>query len=143
MSAFFGIRNFFRRFAAWSFFHYLGLTRRVLFCCRFAAGFRCDFGGVWPFAGRVMPALRNSMFIRMTGQDRGSFFPSEENGRLCATTDVPKPSQSLASWWPKSRPKCGSDLVPVIFTGSSVPAPCLLKKGSTGFSRIDLKPVVR
>src|SRR5262245_14842226 len=42
---------------------------------------------------------------------------------------------------PKSVPKCGSDFVPVILTGSSVPAPFLLKKGSTGFSRIDFQPV--
>jgi hypothetical protein len=53
-----------------------------------------------------------------------------------------KQRQRLSSaWCPKSVPKCGSDFVPVIFTGISVPAPSLLKNGSAGFSKIDFQPV--
>jgi hypothetical protein len=38
---------------------------------------------------------------------------------------------------PKSNPRRGSDLVPLTLTGTSVPAPSLLKKGSTGFNRTE------
>src|SRR5215471_13569754 len=51
-------------------------------------------------------------------------------------------SYLLLSLWPKSNPKWGADFVPVTLTGSSVPAPCLLKNGSTGFSRTDFQPVI-
>ena len=151
MSAIFGTRSSFAALRLALHSGYPGLTPRALFWRRFAAetvrhgtALRSDRVARHrlALAPRIATGCGSTV---VTAPRRGCI-----RGRFVSTTiDLPvpsrgrsKPNQSLASWWPKSKPKCGSDFVPVIFTGTSVPAPCLLKKGSTGFSRMDLNPVV-
>jgi hypothetical protein len=80
---------------------------------------------------------------RPTGARPEGGYTSHEVTAARAGRPAGRPNQYpyFLSLCPKSNPNFGADFVPLTFTGISAPAPFFLKKGSTGFNKIDFHRV--